>query len=185
MICQLGRMSTPFAMQAGYSYFNTADNLVYFKINQADPIMKTYIKKPIGDKNREVIEFLRDVKQNEGVSIRSLARTLDVYPNSIEQWLNPNGNPQLDSFVRLGNALGVSFSTNNTRKYVNSAEQLIDLLNKAKIYNEFSTRDLSEMTGVVQPSISGILSHKIMPRLNVFFLIADALGVELELYPPE
>ena len=147
--------------------------------------MKTYVKKPIGDKIREIIEFLEEVRESQGISYRELARMFDVYPTAVHNWLDPKKNPQLDSIINLGIALGVTFSTSNTRKYVNSAEQLIDLLNKAKEYYEFSTRDLAELTGITQPSISGILSHRVMPRLNAFFLIADNLGVDLELYPPE
>ena len=146
--------------------------------------MPTYIK-PIGEHTKEVIEFLNEVRESQGISYKELARMFNVYPTAVHNWFDTNKNPQLDSIVNLGNALGVAFSMSNTRKYVDSAEQLVNLLNKAKDYNEFSTRDLAEMTGITQPSISGILSHRIMPRLNAFLLIAEALGIYLELYPPE
>ena len=111
-----------------------------------------------------------------------MADSLGVYPNAIHRYLNPASNPQLDNIVRLGNALGITFSTSNTRKYDNSAEQLIDLLSKAKDYQGLSTRELAEMTGITQPSICNILNHSVMPRLNAFLLLAMALGIDLEMY---
>ena len=134
------------------------------------------------DNTREVIQFLADFRSRQGISIRALADSLGVYPNAIRQYLNPASNPQLDSIVRLGNALGITFSTNNTRKYDNSADQLIDLLADARAYQQITTRELSEMTGITQPSICNILNHSVMPRLNAFLLLAGALGVDLEMY---
>lgn len=137
---------------------------------------------PYIDNTKEVIQFLADSRSQQGISIRSLADSLGVYPNAIRQYLNPASNPQLDNIVRLGNALGITFSTSNTRKYDNSAEQLIDLLSKAKDYQGLSTRELSKMTGITQPSICNILNHSVMPRLNAFLLLAGALGIDLEMY---
>ena len=138
--------------------------------------------KPYGDNTREVIQFLNDVRKQHGISIRELARNLGVYQNTIQNYLDVNKNPQLDNIVKLGNALGITFSMSNTRKYDNSAEQLVGLLDKAKYYQELSTRDLAEMTGIAQPHISNILSQKRMPRLNTFLILADALGIDLEMY---
>ncbi len=137
---------------------------------------------PYIDNTKEVIQFLADSRSQQGISIHSLADSLGVYPNAIRQYLNPASNPQLDNIVRLGNALGITFSTSNTRKYDNSAEQLIDLLSKAKDYQGLSTRELAEMTGITQPSICNILNHSVMPRLNAFLLLARALGIDLEMY---
>ena len=100
--------------------------------------MKTYIK-PIDDRTKEIIVALADRKKSMGISIRALATSMGVYPNQIEQWLNPQANPQMDNLVRIGNALGMHFSMSNTKKYADSAESLVDLLNKAKTYYELST----------------------------------------------
>ena len=130
----------------------------------------------------DIINYLSDVRKQRNISIRALAADLGVYPNAVQQWLNPNHNISVDCLVKLGNALGITFSTSNTRKYACSADELIDLLTKAKTYCELSTRELAELTKLPQPSICGILSHKIKPRLNSYLLLADALGIELELY---
>ena len=143
--------------------------------------MKTYIK-PIDDRTKEIINLLADRRKSLGLSVRALAASMGVYPNQIEQWLNPQANPRMDNLVRVGNTLGIHFSMSNTRKYADSSEALVDLLGKAKAYNEVSTRDIAEMTGISQPGVVNILRHRVMPRLNTFILLSDALGVELELY---
>ena len=144
--------------------------------------MSDYIVKPIDGRTKEILAFLSDRRKSLGISVRALAATMGVYPNQIQQWLNLPGNPQMDNLVRLGNALGIRFSMSNTKKYADSAEELVGLLDKAKTYYELSTRDIAEMTGIVQPSVANIIGHRVMPRLNTFILLADALGVELELY---
>lgn len=147
--------------------------------------MPNYNKKSYADGVADTINYLSDVRKQHGISLRALASSIGVYGNSVQQWLNPNTNISMDSLVRLGNALGVTFSTSNTRSYDCSAEQLVELLQKAKVYQELTTRDLAEMTGITQPSIAGILGHRIMPRLNAYLLLADALGVDLEMYEEE
>lgn len=144
--------------------------------------MSDYIVKPIDDRTKEILAFLSDRRKSLGISVRALAAAMGVYPNQIQQWLNLQGNPQMDNLVRLGTALGIHFSMSNTKKYADSAEELVGLLDKAKTYYELSTRDIAEMTGIVQPSVANIIGHRVMPRLNTFILLADALGVELELY---
>jgi len=144
--------------------------------------MSGYNKKSYVDSVADIINYLSDVREQQGISIRGLATSMGVLPNSIVQWLNPNNNISIDNLVRLGNALGVTFSTSNTRSYDCSAEQLVELLQKAKVYQELTTRDLADMTGIVQPSVAGILGHRIIPRLNAYLLLADALGVDLEMY---
>lgn len=144
--------------------------------------MSGYNKKSYVDSVADTINYLSDVRKQQGISIRGLASSMRVHPNSIVQWLNPNNNISVDNLVRLGNALGVTFSTSNTRSYDCSAEQLVESLQKAKVYQELTTRDLAEMTGIVQPSVAGILGHRIIPRLNAYLLLADALGVDLEMY---
>lgn len=146
--------------------------------------MQTHIK-PMGEYNPKILQAINDERIAKGISIRQLAHNLGVYPNSVQQWLNPNTNIQMDNLVMLGNALGITFSLSNTRRQDNTAYQLIDLLRKAKSYQELTTRDLAELTGITQPSIVGIFSHKIMPRLNAFLLLAQALGLEFELWVEE
>lgn len=146
--------------------------------------MQTHIK-PMGEYNPKILQTINDERIAKGISIRQLARNLGVYPNSVQQWLNPNTNIQMDNLVMLGNALGITFSLSNTQRQDNTAYQLIDLLRKAKLYQELTTRDLAELTGITQPSIVGIFSHKIMPRLNAFLLLAQALGLEFELWVEE
>ena len=147
--------------------------------------MLGYNKKSYVDDVADIINYLSKIRKQQNISIRGLASSMGVYPNTIEQWLNPNTNISLNNLVKLGNALGVTFSTSNTRSYDCSTEQLIDLLQKEKIYQELTTRDLAEMTGITQPGVVGILDHRIMPRLNAYLLLADALGVELEMYYDE
>jgi transcriptional regulator with XRE-family HTH domain len=144
--------------------------------------MSNYNKKSYADGVADVINYLSDIRKQRGISLRALASSIGVYENSVQQWLNPNTNISMDSLVRLGNALGVTFSTSNTRSYDCSAEQLVELLQKAKVYQELTTRDLAEMTGITQPGVAGILGHRIMPRLNAYLLLASAMGIELELY---
>lgn len=130
--------------------------------------MSEYNKKSYVDSVADIINYLSDIRKQQGISIRGLASSVGAYPNTVEQWLNPNSSISMNSLVKLGNALGVTFSTSNTRSYDCSAEQLIELLQKAKVYQELSTRDLAEMTGIIQPSVAGILGHRIMPRLNAY-----------------
>lgn len=141
-----------------------------------------YYTKPYSDNVKQIIQCLKDERIAQGISIRDLAANLGVYPNSIQQILDINANPQLDSIVKVGNALGTTFSVSNTRSYDVGANGIIDLLAKASTYQEISTRELAEMTGLTQPEIYKILSHKTKPRLNAVLLIAKALGVGLELY---
>ena len=144
--------------------------------------MPNYNKIPYSDSVADIITTLADIRKQQGISIRSLASDIGVYPNSVEQWLNPNTDISIDNLVCLGNALGVTFSTSNTRSCDCSAERLVYLLLKEKARQSLSTRDLSLMTGITQPHISNILSHKTMPRLNAYISIANALGIELELH---
>lgn len=147
--------------------------------------MLGYNKKSYVDDVADIINYLSKIRKQQNISIRGLASSMGVYPNTIEQWLNPNTNISLNNLVKLGNALGVTFSTSNTGSYDCSTEQLIDLLQKEKIYQELTTRDLAEMTGITQPGIVGILSHRITPRLNAYLLLAGALGIDLEMYYDE
>ena len=141
-----------------------------------------YYRKPYGTEVAEIINYLSEIRKSSGISIRTLAADMGVYPNAVQNWLNPNKNSSLDNIVSLGNHLGVTFSMSNTRKYDCSADELINCLLKAKEYQELNTREIAEMTGITQPSVAGILGHRIMPRLNAFLLIATALELELELY---
>jgi transcriptional regulator with XRE-family HTH domain len=143
--------------------------------------MKKYIK-PYSDEVKQIVQCLADERVRQGIPLRTLAAELGVYPNWVQQVLDAQRNPQLDSVVKVGNALGITFSMDNTRRYDYDASGLIDLLAKARTYQEISTRELAEMTGLALPSVTGTLSHRTMPRLNGFLLIADALGVKLELY---
>ena len=137
--------------------------------------------KPYGDGVADIKNYFSEVRKARELTIRGLAAELGVYPNSIQQWLDPNSNSSLDNIVDLGNALGITFSMSNTRNRNCSAKQLVACLVKAKVYEELNTRELAEMTGIVQPSIVGILNGSICPRLNAFLIIADALGVDFEL----
>lgn len=141
-----------------------------------------YYTKPYSDNVKQIIQCLKDERTAQGISIRDLAASLGVYPNSIQQILDTNANPQLDSIVKVGNALGTTFSVSNTRSYDMGADGIIDLLAKARTYKEISTRELAKMTGLTPPEICKILSHKTTPRLNAVLLISKALGVGLELY---
>lgn len=147
--------------------------------------MREYNLKPYDDGVADVINYFSEVRKSKGLTIRGIASELGVYPNAVQQWLDPSKNPSLDSIVTFGNALGITFSMSNTRNYDCSAEQLVKCLSKARTYEELTTRELAEMTGIVLPSIIGILNGSICPRLNAFLIIADALGVELEMYTEE
>ena len=130
----------------------------------------------------EVIQYLIDERRMQNVSIRDLAETCHMWSNQLVQILTVTNNPQLDSIVLVGNALGVYFSTDTCSNYNKTAEELIDLLAEARIFREITTRELATLSGATQSSVCGILSHKIMPRLSTYLNLAHALGVELQMY---
>jgi len=130
----------------------------------------------------EVIQYLIDERRLQNISIRDLAENCHMWANQLVQILTVTNNPQLDSIVLVGNALGIGFSTDTCSNYTKTAEELIDLLAEARIFKGITTRELSAMSGVTQASISGILSHKIMPRLSTYLNLANALGVEFQMY---
>lgn len=130
----------------------------------------------------EVIQYLIDERRVQNTSIRDLAESCHMWSNQLVQILTVTNNPQLDSIVLVGNALGVYFSTDTCSNYDKTAEELVDLLAEARIFKGITTRELSALSGVTQSSVCGILSHKIMPRLSTYLSLANALGVELQMY---
>jgi len=138
--------------------------------------------KPYSKDNADIIQFLIDERIAQGISIRALASKCHVYPNQINQALAVDHSPKIDTLVKLGNSLGVTFSTSNSKFYSHNADELIEVLAQARKDQGITTRELSAMTGIVLPSICGILSHKVMPILDTYLKIASALGIELQLY---
>ena len=140
-----------------------------------------YYRKPYGDDVTEIINYISNIRKDSGISIRKIATDIGVYPNTIQNWLNPSKNPSLDNVVYIGRYLGITFSMSNTRNPDCTDFQLIDCLAKAKDYQEITVRELAEMSGLTSSGVVNIFNHKVMPRLNTFLLLADALGVELEM----
>ena len=139
--------------------------------------MKMYL-----DDTREIIQFLRDERAAQGISLRALATKCGMWLNQINHILDPTNSPSLDSIITVGNALGVTFTTDTSSFYDNTAEELINILADSRIQQGITTRQLAEMSGATQCSVSSILSHKVMPRLDTYIRLSQALGVELWLY---
>ena len=138
--------------------------------------------RPYCKDNYRIISALKSRRIELGISLREIASACGLYPNSIEQFLNPNNSPKMDNLVMVGETLGVGFSTNTSTGHKLSAYALVEHLAMVRKDQEISTRELATMTGITQPSISNILSHKIMPTLNTYLLIGEALDVDLEMY---
>lgn len=135
------------------------------------------------DHTRQIISELASARIRQGISLRDLAYELNVYPNAIQQILNPDKNPSIENIVKVGNALGLRFTMSNTRNLDCTAKELVDLLAKERIYQEITTRELATLTGIVQPTICHTLSYQVVPRLDAFLKIADALNIELIILP--
>ena len=137
----------------------------------------------IGCKNKEeIIQYLIDERKLQNVTICDLAESCHMWPNQVVQVLTPSKNPQLDSIVKIGNALGIGFSTDTCSNYNKTAEELIDLLAESRIFQGITTRELASRCGIPQASISNILSGKVMPRIATYLNMANALGVEFQMY---
>jgi transcriptional regulator with XRE-family HTH domain len=69
------------------------------------------------------------------------------------------------------------------KKEIPVEQKCIDLVNQLRQIreeSEITTARLSEMTGIAQPNITRMETHKSKPGLETLLRIAGALGVEIK-----
>lgn len=136
---------------------------------------------------KELSTTLREHRSKNGILIKRICAQMDAGTNIVNRLERALFNYNCNTWLAYMNAIGViaKISRNNKSIFINSANDIVEFIKKARSEQDVSQRVLAKLINVTSTTVASFERGKTRVTIDVFLSILNTFGYELQIIDKE